>query len=206
MRTSIEGARGCGYRKPGGLYLVSDRVGLDCLLLPFVLDVCPCCGAGIKPARGWTWVDPDALLPHHIETVDGVPDANTEAQVHPGCPLNKPGLLGERAGLLWIGESFYPTPAHWLKEGRSMGFSRRINAVPRGFDIGTTWVLVAHRKAHYRITPEGQEFQPAIFHIWKPERIEYVVRGDESVEELELKEARGIELVEVLRANEQLTT
>jgi len=147
MRTSHEGVRGCGTRKGGGLYLVSDGVGQDCDLLPVELHVCPTCGTGIKPARGWTWVNPDALLPQHnaIPVVrDWKPDSGNILQdasvattpAHLGCPLNVPGLLGERAGLLWIGEQFYKTPAAWIAEGREMGFSRRIKAVPRGFEIG----------------------------------------------------------------------
>ncbi len=202
MRTSYEQARGCGRRKPGGLYLVSDGVGQDCDLLPVELHVCPTCSAGIKPSRGWTWVNPDELLPHHA----AYPSDFLEevSNVHPGCPLNEPGLLGERAGLLWIGEAFYKTPHDWIAEGQRMGFSRRISAVPRGFELGETWVLAAHRKAIVRF-PDGlsePEFTPAIFHVWKPARVEYVVKGDETEEQIAAIEARGIEPVIVKPAYE----
>lgn len=230
MRVSHEAKRGCGYRQGGGLYLTSDGTGMACTLMPVVMEVCPTCGQGIKPARGWTWVEPDTLLPHH-----GTDDPRS-TKPHRGCPLNKPGQLGERAGLLWIGESFYPTPASWLQEGDVMGFSRRISAVPRGFEIGQ-WVLVGHRKGLLDgvecIAPEEYEgtraanmdeasklaepwpvdeaqwtdrWVPAIFYIWRPERIEYVVRGDETDEELAALEERGIEPVQVVPVGDTLDT
>jgi hypothetical protein len=62
VKLSHEKPRGCGRRKPGGLYLVAPGDGAPCCKLPIKLDVCPTCHAGIKPARGWTWVDGDALL------------------------------------------------------------------------------------------------------------------------------------------------
>ena len=210
MRTSYEGVRGCGTRKGGGLYLMSDGIGQECGLLPVELHVCPTCGTGIKPARGWTWIEPDHYVPHH-EIVDVPGDGEVVTiddahPAHPGCPLNRRGLLGERAGLLWIGEQFYKTPAAWLAEGREMGFSRRVKAVPKGFVLGETWVLAAHRKAIVHIDEAENEIvhRPAIFHIWKPERIEYVVKGDETPEEIAALEARGIEPVIVKPLTEQL--
>ncbi len=57
-----ESKRGCGYRKQGGLYLMAGGPSAECGKLPLELTVCPCCGAGIKPARGWTWVNAEALF------------------------------------------------------------------------------------------------------------------------------------------------
>jgi hypothetical protein len=206
VRVSCEAKRGCGFRQPGGTYLVSNGIGIDCDLLPVELTVCPVCHGGIKPSRGWTWVEPDPLLPHHA-TEWGVVNSDT----HPGCPLNAEGLLGERCGLLWIGEAFYATPHDWIAEGKRLGFSRRIPAVPRGFKVGETWVLTAHRHAivelHYdeplRVAEDGTaepkpETKPGIFHIWMPSAIEYVVTGDETDERLAELEARGLDLVQVI--------
>ena len=229
MRTSSEGKRGCGYRQGGGLYLCSDGVGQGCDLLPHPVEVCPCCGTGIRPARGYTWVSPDMLLPHHA---DGWLPGNQgrAAGQHKGCPLNHPGLMGERAGLLWIGRVHYATPAAWIEEGERMGFSRRIAQVPRDFVAGETWVLVGHRDCIQDglvcVSPDeyagtmvanmegadkvaatwpddvhtvwADRYVPGVFHLWLPERIEYVVRGDESPEELQAYEARGIEPVQVV--------
>jgi hypothetical protein len=50
------------------------------------------------------------------------------------------------AGLIWIGESFYKTPEHFIAEGNVYGYSRRIKTIPHGFEIGKTWVLLAHPK------------------------------------------------------------
>lgn len=226
MRTLSEGPRGCGYRQPGGLYLASDGVGTGCDLLPVPMDVCPCCGGGIKPARGWTWVTPDGLLPHHHSKRGG--KAGTRGQ-HPSCPLNAPGLLGERCGLLWIGEVYYPTPEAWVAEGKALGFSRRIAAKPNDYVPGETWVLCGHRKAiqsglvctkpdEYKGTvarnfeeaealaepwpvPSAEwadRYVPGIFHIWQPERLEYVVKGTETEDELQVMAERGIEPVAVV--------
>lgn len=145
--TLHESRRGCGYRKPGGLYLVSGRTMEVCGLLPIVLDVCPTCNAGIKPTRGFTWVDADKLLDAAGVPADGPaipyirPHGTDEHTV--GCPLARP--VG-RAGLIWIGEAFYATPAAFMDEAEQMGVSRRIPAVPKDFQVGQTLVLLAHRK------------------------------------------------------------
>jgi len=220
ITTVVDSLRGCGWRKPGGIYLMSDGIGVECLALPIPLHVCPTCGHGVKPARGLTWVEPDALLAGRHHTQVDLP--------HAGCPLNEPGLMGDRAGLLWVGESFYASPNEWLSEGRRMGFSRRLNAVPRGFVVGETWVLTAHRKAVPVgwLAPDGNGhesfleaeaelvasgggelspvFEPGIFHVWRPDRIEYVVTGDETEEELDKLERRGLTLVKVERAEQRV--
>lgn len=43
VRTSVEGARGCGYRKAGGIYLVSGGIPRPCGKLPIPLTTCPTC-------------------------------------------------------------------------------------------------------------------------------------------------------------------
>ena len=144
---AVEAKRGCGYRKVGGLYLVSGGFGVPCDRLPIELTVCPCCHGGFKQSRGWTWIDV-ALL------VGGDHTINTPSKSYPCdcqslgrcCPLceNVKGL--GKAGLLWIGEKFYPTPADFDREGAAMGISRRISAIPRNFKVGETWILLAHPK------------------------------------------------------------
>lgn len=196
VTTVTDSKRGCGWRKPGGLYLMSDGLGQSCPLLPHHLHVCPTCGHGIKPTRGgWTWVDPDEMMPHHAD-VEG-------SRRHQGCPLNDRGLMGEKAGLMWIGGSYYPTPESWLAEGKAMGFSRRVTGVPRGLVPGETWILTAHRKVHLGWEGEGDDrvpqLGPAVFHLWIPARVEYVLKGTEDEEELEALEARGLTLVKVVR-------
>jgi len=191
IRRSVEGARGCGFRKKGGLYLVSGGLMKPCGKLPIELDICPCCGSGIKPSRGWTWIDTERLFD------DQVPGCQSEG-CSPTCPMFS--NLG-KAGLIWIGEKFYPTPEDWIRESQTMGVSRRIPAVPNDFKLGETFVMVAHRKAVYKgLDDENQPvYQSAIFHVFKPTAIEYIVTGDETEEELEKLEKRGLSLVDVVK-------
>lgn len=201
--------RGCGYRKPGGLYFVSNSPGIPCGRLPVALDRCPTCDAGIKPSRSATWVDAGELL-----TKRGCKAPATQCA---GCPT-----ITGRHLLIWIGEQFYPTPDAWMKESSSQGVSRRIGAVPRDFVLGETWVLVAHRRA-MPVVPCGEpfdlvgtscaraqghpgahhsdrEYHAGIFHAFRPQAIEYVVKGTETEEELAALRERGITPVKVFVA------
>jgi len=197
-----EAKRGCGYRKPGGLYLVSGQPSAPCGKLPLELTVCPCCGQGVKPARGWTWVDPVPLFLHvECRSDHGVRVQHDECE---NCPLDDYNVyqLGD-VGLLWIGEKFYKTPEEFLAEGMEQGISRRISAIPNDFEIGKTWVLFAHRKVQGAFTTgEGYHYFPGIFGCFKPERIEYIVKDDDSEEKLERMEKRGITLVKLVRTDD----
>jgi len=184
-----EGKRGCGWRKGGGLYLVSGHLAKECGKLPIALIVCPTCGSGIKPSRGWTWINATQLLEGIKCKFEGTVDCAV-------CPMSKP--MG-RVGLIWIGEKFYATPAEFGREASMQGVSRRISTVPRDFKLGETWVLLAHRKAISN--PDGS-FTPGIFHAFKPIAIEYVVKGNESEEELERLAKRDITLVKIEKIGE----
>jgi len=172
---------------------VADGEGISCCKLPVPLTVCPCCGAGIKFSRSWTWIDADKLFP------------NAQCQRDSGkstfCPLAS-GKLG-RIGLLWIGESFYKTPADFNEEAARQGISRRIATVPRQFKLGETWVAFAH----IHCIPSGEKngkpgFAPGIFRIFRPKAVEYVVAGTETEEELAALVKRGITPVKVEHAGE----
>lgn len=175
---AIEPRRGCGYRKVGGLYLVSEGPGLPCCRLPLRLSICPCCGAGIKQTRGWTWINPTLLLGESYR-----PECNA-------CPAGNPATMGARAGLLWIGVQFYPTVAHFEAEARTMGISRRISAIPRGLKVGETWVLLAHPKA---CTPDAEGREAGVFRIFRPQRIEKILTASQATpEELDKLAEAGI--------------
>ena len=92
-----------------------------------------------------------------------------------------------------------------------MGISRRISTVPRGFEPSKTWVLLAHRKG-IKVPRRAMEWTeeglvpsstlvnvpaPAIFSIFRPQAIEYVVKGAETKEELERLAKRGLTPVHV---------
>lgn len=246
VETRVEGARGCGFRKPGGLYLVSGELSEPCPLLPYETAVCPTCGEGIRPARGFTWVDGEKLIapvkhgtPEHNaccplapEPREITPNPEGKGYLVTGWPKVIPrkkdaewaqrqplSRIG-RCGLIWIGEQFYPTPQSFMREAATMGVSRRITAVPRDFVVGETWVLLGHRKAAEKVCPdcgdepggdpecpvcEGTTFVhvPGIITAFRPTAVEYVVKGDETDEEIEAMEERGLTCVKVIQDEAQ---
>ncbi len=200
IEIQVEDARGCGFRKPGGLYLRSNAPAALCGKLPLPLTTCPCCGSGIKASRGFTWVNGAKLFEKQACGVDSI-TLNDSCLL---CPLGSALLPQlEKCGLLWVGESFYKTTAHWLREAEKMGISRRISTVPKDFILGETWILMAHRKAINKIVAGKPFTQPAIFSLFKPERIEYVVRGNESQQFLDNLAKRSITPVKVCKPDEQ---
>lgn len=140
IQERVDQQRGCGWRKPGGYYLVSDGPSAACGRLPVKLDICPTCGGGIHFARGWTWVDGIALLQgsHCVLSLQECMPCLLTFQRHDNMERLK------RCGLLWVGEKFYDSPEDFLKESREMGISRRISNVPNNFKVGETLVLFAH--------------------------------------------------------------
>jgi hypothetical protein len=100
-----------------------------------------------------------------------------------------------------------------------MGVSRRIPAVPRDFKVGQTWIALAHPKAvpgecdhgapagmPCANCPDGAsagEWRGGVVTFFRPTAIEYVVKGDETEDELDALEERGFRLVKVVRAGEQ---
>jgi hypothetical protein len=215
---AIEHQRGCGYRKVGGLYLVGGSMAVPCDRLPIELGICPCCSQGIKFSRGFTWIDvPKLVGGRHILPAEFA-NFNSMMPVFPArpcnctieygsifttipCPLCKePESIG-RAGLLWVGTKFYPIPEHFVLEGKSLGFSRRIKSVPHDFKIGETWILLAHNKAIVKEVPAEdtpipttkRAFAPGIFFLWRPSRLERIyLESQRESEKVKADEKRGI--------------
>lgn len=213
VQTRRETARGCGWRKPGGLYLVGSALGLGCGRFPIACDCCPTCGQGIKPARGWTWIQPDEIAGKCVHFGTSRHEAGVLLGSQCGVCSFQPGKIGN-AGLLWVGQQYYPTASSFLSEAATVGISRRINMVPRGLVVGETWVFLGHREAietrpqpsYERDDPPEVERYPGIFAAFQPRAIEYVVTGDEADEELEALAARGFTLIRVERVGEQMET
>jgi hypothetical protein len=132
----IESARGCGYRKKGGLYFVTNGVRAQCGKLPIELNVCPCCGSGIKFSRGFTWVT-GALF----ESAECKAETFREDLCY-HCPFSQFNN-STKFGLMWVGEKYY-TPETFTTEAMIKGISKRIAFVPNGFIVGTTWVFCWH--------------------------------------------------------------
>src|SRR5215813_4681459 len=97
------------------------------------------------------------------------------------CPLADAKI--QRAGLIWIGEQFYKSPEDFMREADILGISRRIKSVPHGFELGKTWVAVAHMRAIPDV--ETKKARPGIFRLFRPQAIEYVVKGNETKDELD---------------------
>lgn len=191
---AVEKKRGCGYRKVGGTYLVSEGRSVPCDRLPIRLDVCPVCSHGFKQSRGWTWVDLAGLVGGEHMVGDAVGLLGTACPCSPFCPLCKTPTQIGKAGLMWIGERFYKTPDEFMIEGRELGFSRRIKALPRNFKVGETWVMLAHSKTIRENIPADEldaenpglveggvevRYVPGIFTLWQPTRVERICKESE---------------------------
>lgn len=200
---AVEPRRGCGYRKVGGLYMIGGAPDEPCGRLPLELHVCPACNAGIKQTRGWQWVKPQMLLAN-AATCAAPRDVVRGCRL---CPLD-PHNLPASAGLIWVGEKFYATADAFMREARELGISRRIQSVPRNFQLGVTWVLLAHPKAIVR-APETEEelteatggYPPGNAHmlrivrkgivtIFKPTAIEKIVTASEAQNAAAMAELR----------------
>lgn len=194
--------RGCNWRtKRGALYLMSSGLSMVCGRLPIELEVCPCCGRGIKQSRQFQWVEADEIIRQAEHDSCKTPNGCDFCPI--GRALNG-GELG-RAGLIWVGEMHYPTPEDYIEESRKYGVSRRINMdqVPRGFEIGKTWILLAHSKAIVK-AEFGQpvEYKGCIFSMFKPDRIEVICDGTETAEEVDRYLERGLTPVFVERVED----
>ncbi len=219
IQTRYDRKRGCGWRKPGGVYLMSSGLAAPCGALPIPLCRCPTCGNGIAPSRGWTWIDAGALLAPAVAMCHGPeainPNRLGELPTCGRCPMTR--ITGKH-GLVWIGGQFYKRPEDFIREVLEQGVSRRIAQLPRDLKLGETWVFVAHREAieePNRLVPGTVEdvarqhglsrpvYTPGIFHAFKPTAVEYVVNGSESDEELARLEKRGLTLVRIERVEEQ---
>jgi hypothetical protein len=174
------------------MYMVSGGLAQPCGRFPIPLTVCPTCSAGVKQTRTWVWVNPLELLKDQ--------HCKIETQCHM-CPMGNLAQFGTRAGLLWIGTQFYPTPESFQIEAGKMGVSRRINTVPKDFELGKTWVLMAHPKAilgPIEVNEESgepeQRYVKGIVFAFKPDRIEKMVTEAELANQDEMMklEVRGI--------------
>jgi len=218
-KMAIEQKRGCGYRKVGGLYMVTGGLSATCDRLPVEAKVCPCCGEGIKQGLGWKWVEPFRMFEGKHSPADDAMKADESNSLdnlricdcQPGCWVCNP-VEGAKAGLMWVGTKFYPTPEDFLKEGVEMGISKRIKCIPNGFEMGKTRVLLAHPKAIKKnvsinsvedpelkadMEAKGEKFRviysPGIFAVFMPEKIEQLVQEKKATKAAMKKlEKRGI--------------
>ena len=192
---AVEPRRGCGYRRVGGLYLVSGGISAPCDRLPFPIIRCPVCGEGYSFTRGLTKVDPFKLFGLHE-------DCRDPEWVRLQCPMCRPEP--EKVGfLMGVGERFYPTPLEFLSEGMEMGVSKRINSVPKSLELGVTWIYLVHPKAvsvpkvrenweQLPLEPE-YEYSAGVFGAFRPYKIEFLIWESEATpERIDALVKRGI--------------
>jgi hypothetical protein len=153
--------RGCGFRYPG-LYLFGMGVAVSCDRLPLKIPICPCCGETIRQLRSVRIINPNKMYGKHLvyevtdEMLENPLTVHKTCDCDIGCPVCHPP---EKAGLMWIGERYYPTPKSFIQEARIAGVSKRVPVVPKEIKIGD-WVFLAH--------PNGNELD-----LDHPERIIY---------------------------------
>lgn len=175
--SSIEPIRGCGYRKVGGLYLVGSGITHICDRLPFNLpSLCPTCGSGIKPHRGFQWINPTTLLSNH----------KPPCSCPPLCRVCYP--TPDPSGLMWVGNKYY-TPSSFTSEAQLLGVSKRISHVPKNLVLNKTVIYLAHRKAGsvtvdvptlLKSKLKQTKPYPAIFYAFIPTRIEKLLWESEA--------------------------
>lgn len=179
---AAEKRRACGYRKVGGLYLVSSGASVACDRLPLPLDACPACGRIAEQNRSHEWLGPEYFTDHTIAatpatvlgSVEGKPifhvdprkrktrrlpcgDAANAAELRHAYG-DHPGRhdpvceRGDYRRLLLWVGRAFYTPETFTAEAAEMGVSRRLTQVPKGLVLGETWVLLAHPEACYEPT------------------------------------------------------
>lgn len=181
-----EGVRGCGYRKPGGLYMrMYEGSSFNCSRLPIPIVSCTCCGLKIKQSRAPGWIPGSYLLTGKCNSDTGCD----------GCTFKTEVASREKVLNIWIGGGFYKTPEDFISEAKRMGISRRIAAIPKGFKIGEDWITLSHPKAI--VDNVKFEATPGIFYLFRPDAIEYVVKPSDNPARLQALVDKGVKLVQV---------
>src|SRR3990167_818632 len=134
---AAEAERGCGFRKLNATYVEGDPGGLSCGRLPVPLQSCPLCDHRPVFTRGIQRVTPTNVLHAAAECPRSQADCDR-------CPLGKV-LQQETAALAWVGEKWY-SPASFTEEANRLGASKRVSKIPKWFEVGKTWMFLAHSR------------------------------------------------------------
>jgi hypothetical protein len=221
---AVEAKRGCGYRKAGGIYLVSGGVGEPCERLPVPIVTCDHCKRpGIEFTRSIQWIGVSYAL-SGARACAFTPDHCTRCVICQPVLMEREADPKDKFAIMWIGESHYATPLDWAKESNQLGVSRRLSAIPKEMVLGKSWVLVAHNSAITKkcetckglgyvgeaakdadpcetCDGKGKIGTPGIFHAFRPHGYELVVtpsmKNQEWVKDLVKKHGDALKLVEV---------
>lgn len=194
-----EKSRGCGFRKPSkdgvGIYLRGGSSFEDCERLPWLLDTCPCCGQGYKFSRSFTWINPMNMFDPYVEPHCSLlmPKDINPKHSHERCWMCNPELLGSKAGLIWVGEKFYPRPEDFMSEAHAMGISRKIGALPNGFEVGEHAIFLAHLRTFAARQDDGSVvYSAGVFGAFKPTSVDLVIDNENRVPDRALEIAKRI--------------
>ena len=136
-----EPQRRCGYRKVGGLYLVSDPgSSAPCDRLPMPIVPCPCCGEQPRFHRSIAMIDPFVLWGNHLDLATGRRCCETDAMCAPA----------DRGFLMWVGNEY--TVENFRQEADRLGVSKRIPAIPKTWQWGSIG-LPRQAANHPRVRP-----------------------------------------------------
>ena len=196
-----EGIRGCGYRKIGGLYLVSDpSAQLECDALPLPIEACDCCGFEPPFSRNFQWIH-TAYIAELSQRKHRKPEG---CRCNVACPVCfAPTTLNVdsgKYGFMYVSKRAY-TPPSFVKEAVTMGVSKRIPDIPKGLVLGKTLVLLAHNKVPTNfnlsqtngLAAKEPEYMTAIFYGFIPQRVELLVwKGQYTNDELLQLKEKGI--------------
>lgn len=128
------------------------------------------------------------------------------------CPVGA-GLPEGTHALSWVGEKHYTARA-FVEEANERGISRKVSALPKGLELGTTWIYFGHAKGLQRLSIQADGdvkaiTRPAIIYAAKPTHVDLVVDA-ESPEGLtaaqlakvnRIRETLGPDKVNVLKVN-----
>ena len=167
---------------------MGPTTGEPCERLPF-----PFYGGYPRFARGWKEIDPLWLFNVYLFPTC---NPNLRGHDHDRCPVCSPP--NEIHYLLWVGKTHY-TPESFMEEAREMGISKRIPNIPDNFQIGKTWVFLAHI--------EGANGEPGCIMAFRPTHVDLVVENEGSVpdyaEELDDRLGGNLRIVEVIPEEEE---
>ena len=189
MTPASEPQRRRGYRKVGGLYLVSDPgSSAPCDRLPMPIVPCPCCGEQPRFHRSIAMIDPFVLWGNHLDLATGRRCSETDAMCAPA----------DKGFLMWVGNEY--TVENFQEEADRLGVSKRIPAIPRDIEVGVDWVYLAKRQiipesAQMWLPGQVQEkagYGPGVFEAFQPARIEKIVADLTPADEMAGLEAQGI--------------
>jgi len=159
-----EPLRGCGYRKIGAYYIVTEPVSIrHCKNLPYPLF-------HQKHFRGIKRINPWKLI-------NTTPKCETAS-----CPVCYPPNENIHV-LMFAGESYY-TQNSIITEAIKLGISKRIRKPVDWIDLNRSILYLAYNRTAIQIDDEGSTlYMPAIITAQRIRRIEHLITSEQATKE-----------------------